>query len=244
MVSGARFQFARPAFFAASVAHLFPLSGVAPAIGQEVGGAGALPFPAALESVVERGAIEGHPVAVHRVRTSLGVDEAVSSARRAWAGPRFDAVVVTRSGPWQVVSMRERSGFRTLQLRAAPDGGSEGLLSVWTDRPSGERERRPALDAVALLPARAQVLRRVEGVDGTRRHRTVVALVDGSVSWVVDALDARVLAQGFVRDHAGRRTVGTAQSRLYRASGRDLAFTVHSHDERVAVVIHVTEPAP
>lgn len=243
-MSGARFHFARPAFFAASVAHLFPLSGVVPAIGQEAGAAGALPFPAALESVVERGAIEGHPVSVLRVRTALDVDEAVTSTRRAWGAQRADAVVVTRTGPWQVVSARERSGFRTLQLRAAPDGGSEGLLSVWADRPSAVHERGPALDASQWLPAGAQVLRRVDGVDGNRRHRTVVALVDGSVSWVVAALEARVLARGFVSDRTGHRTVGTAQSRLYRAPGRDLAFTAHSQEGRVAIVIHLTEPAP
>ena len=235
---------ALPTFLAVSIAHLFAGEQGACAGGADVAAAAGLPFPATLESVVERGAIEGYPVSVVRLRSALSVGEALASARRAWSASDPDAVLVTRSGPWQVVSVRERSGYRTLQLRAAPDGGTEGLLSLWSHDGPGSNGVEPSLDASRLLPAGAQVLRRLDGVDGGRRHRTLVALTDGSVRWVADSLETRALALGFARDPVRRQSAGEGESRLYRSGRRDLGITVHPHEGRTAIVIHLTETAP
>lgn len=233
-------------FLAASAVHLF-------AVAPQAGGAQAarpepLPFPASVESVVERGTIEGHPVSVLRLRSALPVADAIAAVRAAWAG-HAAAVLAVRAGPWQVVSRREPAGYRTLQLRASPGGGSEGLLSVWSDDGHTTPARgESALEPASLLPADARVLRSLEGIDGARRHRTVVAIANGSVRWSVDALEARARSLGFVRDpvagDAGMQRpahADHAQARLYRRSGQALAVTVHRQGERIGIVVHLTE---
>lgn len=239
------------AFLAASAVHLVAVA--LPAGGAQAAPPASLPFPASVESVVERGAIEGHPVSVLRLRIALPVADAIAAVRRAWAGDGA-AVVTARAGPWQVVSLREPGGYRTLQLRANSGGGSEGLLSVWSD----DGRTRPArgesvLDPTSLLPADARVLRSLAATDGARRHRTVVAITSGSVRWSADALEARALSLGFAREPvAGARAVGdpqmkpaahpdSPQARLYRRPGQALAITVHRHGERTGIVVHLTE---
>lgn len=235
----------RMLFLATSIVHLFVDSNAAPAVAGVVDAHAArqLPFPASLESVIERGGIEGYPVAVVRFRSRLPVDEALALTARAWRRGAA-SVVAANTGAWRVVSVYEADRYRTLQIRPAADGGSDGLLSVW------EVAQRVAASADAghvpsrLLPPNARVLRTLVGVDAGRRHRTVVALAAGSPAWVVRALDARITAEGFVRDPVAREGAGsgrTGEVRLYRGAGKTLGVTVHPHDARTAIVIHLTE---
>jgi hypothetical protein len=147
--------------------------------------------------------------------------------------------------------------FRTLQLRATAEGGSEGLLSVWHDPPAGRAAsaaRQPtgeasqggaAGDAERWLPAGASVLRRLEGTDADRRGRTVVALVRASAPWTLAAIEARVLADGLRRDPVVHTRGGTdgGEARLYRGLGREFAVTVLPHPAGTAVVAHLVEAA-
>lgn len=161
-----------------------------------------LPFSARLEPVIEQGEIEGQPVRVVRFRTSLPPDEVLHTVRRAWRGVGAGPLVEARSGHWRLVSAHDPAGFRTLQLRPAPEGGSEGVLSVW---PSGtglsaasSRAERP--DLSRLLPADARVVRRFASTDGGRRSETLVAVAHGTPSWIASAIGGRLSTRGFVLD--------------------------------------------
>lgn len=245
--------FFRRLLLAASAAHLLA---VAPVIGAELRAQVThLPFAATIESVVDNGAIEGHPVSVVHLRTVLSVSDAIAAARSAWSREDPAAVLVVQGGPWRVVSLRAASGYRTLQMRAAFGGGSEGLLSIWSDRDSTRAYARAVLDPARLLPAGARVLRSLEGSDAGRRHRTLVAVAEGSLRWAAEAIETRALALGFERDpvvdigSAQQRgaqlqpLADRAQARIFRRPGQSLAVTVHRHGERTGIVMHLTENA-
>ena len=205
--------------------------------------AAALPFPARIEPVIERGDIEGHAVSITRFRSVLTVEAIVARVARDWSGPLRAPVVEAATGPWRVVSTLSDEAWRTLQVRTHPAGGSEGMLSVWS---SAQVSRSAAADVVALLPADAAVLRRFGGVDAGRRSVTVVAEVDGSPAWAAQALHSRLAQAGYGRDSTVRTpesAVQRGEARLYRRQGREIAFTVQPHRGRSAVVLHLTEAA-
>ena len=202
-----------------------------------------LPFQASLESVIERGGIEGFPVAIVRFRARLPLDEAFALTSKAW---RHDGapVLATHAGAWRVVSVYEANRYRTLQLRGAADGGTEGVLSIWPDAGTAASATHAGPDPSRFLPAGARVLRSLDGVDAGRRHRTLVAVASGSPAWVAQAVDVRIAAQGFARDPVARAAAGSApigQARLYRGAGTTLGVTFHPHDGRTAIVIHLTQ---
>ena len=88
------------------------------------------------------------------------------------------------------------------------------------------------------------MLRSLDGVDAGRRHRTLVAVAQGSPAWIAQAVDLRITAQGFSRDPVAGAAVGPAtigQARLYRGAGTTLGVTFHPHDGRTAIVIHLTQ---
>lgn len=235
----------RMLFLATSIVHLFVEPNAAPALAEAAGShaAGQLPFPASVESVIERGSIEDYPVAVVRFRSRLPADEVLALTVQAWRRGA-DSVVDTSAGGWRVLSVYEVDRYRTLQLRGAADGGTDGLLSVWERTARAAASPDAGREVASLLPPGARVLRSLAGTDAGRRHRTLVALADGSPAWVAQALEVRVIANGFTRDPAARDAAGSGpvgEVRLYRGEGRSLGITFHPHDARTAIVIHLTE---
>ena len=232
-------------FLATSIVHLFadPLAAGAAPAGIDALAAQYMAFQATVEAVIEQGSIEGYPVAVARFASQLPVDDALAFTVGAWR--RHGAPpLVTRAGIWQVVSQHEAGRYRTLQIRRTSNGGSEGLISFWSNLSPGAASPISERDPARFLPAGARVLRSLGGVDAGRTHKTLVAVSDGSASWVVQALELRMATQGFTRDpvlHANTGGGASGQARLYRRPGAEVAVTVHAHQGRSAIVIHFTE---
>ena len=199
-----------------------------------------LPFPARVESVLERGSIEGFDVSVLTFRSPLTPQAAAARARREWSQGQQRPVVDTRSAQWLVVSSWEPQAYRTLQLRSHADGGSEGLLSEWR---SGASPGGAGLDPLPLLPDGANVLRRFSSVDAGRRAESVVAQLDGSVDWISRAVNERMRLAGFVADPVVKTppNVSRGMAHLYRRGPREALLTLHPHLGRTGVVLHLTE---
>jgi hypothetical protein len=232
-------------FLATSIVHLFvePQIAGAESAGVDALAAQYLPFQATVDAVIEQGSIEGYPMAVVRFRSHLPIDEALALTTRVWRRSGV-SLLVTRAGVWRVVSLYEAGRYRTLQIRPTVQGGSEGLLSAWSGGPRVAASSGDGTDPEHLLPAGARVLRRLDGVDTGRRHRTLVAVAEGSPGWVTQALELRMAAQGFTRDpilHASAGGDPDGEARLYRRSEIEVAVTVHAHHGRSAIVIHLTE---
>lgn len=202
------------------------------------------PFVARVESVLERGSIEGYDVSIARFESALAPAGAIAAARREWSASASAHVLESAAGGWRVVSRWDAEGYRTLQLRLAPGGGSEGLVSVW------HSPRRaavaPEFDPAQLLPPGARVLRRFASVDAGRRAASVVAHVEGAPEWVAAAIDEQCVRGGFEAAPVVKtpRSVAKGSARLYRNGAREALVTLHPHLGRTGVVVHLTEQTP
>lgn len=208
-----------------------------------------LPFPSSIEPVIEQGEIEGQVVRIARFSSRVSPDEALRVLRREWRGAGIEPLIELRSGRWQLVSTHDpASGFRTLQLRAAPGGGSEGLLSIWESSRlrSQAGASRGATDPAQLLPAQSRVVRRFSVLDAGRRSETLVAVAEASVEWVAAVIRERIAARGFVRDpligssKAVAAAASSSAAAAYRSGAQEIAFTVSAlGDGRSGIVLHL-----
>lgn len=199
-----------------------------------------LPPGTRVESVIDDGAIEGYRVSVTRFRSGLPVDELLAKLRHPGGPGAREADVERRVGAWRVLSQRDGEGFRTLQLRATPDGGTEGLHARWQ---AVTRLPRAAFDPASLLPSGVRLLRRFSATDGGQRGETLVARSDESVARTVEVLHERLRAVGF----EGGAPAGSAASgvaRFYRKPGREIVLTVAPHPGQTGLVLHHSEVSP
>lgn len=205
--------------------------------------AASLPFAARVESVIERGSVEGFEVSVVHLSSELSPTEAASIASRVWRSNGIHHVIETSSADWRIVSKWEAGTYRTLQLRPAPNGGSAGFVSLWR---SMAQPSATGFDPMQVLPAGAQVLRRFASVDAGRRAASVVARVDASPAWLLDSLEVNIIRAGHIRQSMASTppSVVEGMARHYRGGGREVLVTVHPHLGRTGLVVHVTEATP
>ena len=224
-------------FAAAAATHVL----VAAAAAAEATANDALPFPGEVGVVMERGEIEGHPVRILRFRSPSPVARVLADTRRAWAMDVGPETVDAASGPWRILSRQEEGGYRTLQVRPLPDGGAEGLVTVWGRHPALPA---PRIDPAGLLPPQAQIRRRLAAVDAGRRSETVVAFDEAAPALVSERLRARIEAAGLrasTRERGDRGAGDEPLVRLYHGTGVELALTVHPQDGGSVVVVHLIE---
>lgn len=130
----------------------------------------ATPFDSRRATVIPQGEIDNWTVTVDRFSSQLAPESALRETRRQWRAsgrPLTEA----RSGEWHILSRLEGDRIRTLQLRVAPGGGSEGFDSTWRRHEVGPSMLRD------VVPAGATILGATASVDGTRRGETLVAEV-------------------------------------------------------------------
>ncbi len=129
----------------------------------------ATPFESRQATVLPQGEIDQWIVTVDHFSSRVALQSALRQARTQWqtSGP----VIEARSGEWHTLSRIDGDHIRTLQIRVAPGGGSEGYDSTWRRREVGPSMLRDILPAVATL------LGATASQDGTRRGETLVAEV-------------------------------------------------------------------
>ena len=199
-----------------------------------------LPFEARIESVIEEGEIEGRPVRIARFRSALPPGELVRVLRREWPQDDGTELLESASGSWRIVSGWNPEGFRTLQFRALPGGGSEGVLSVWPREPGAAGLPVAAFDLAALLPAGSTVMRRFAARDAGRRSETLVAVAQTAVEATADAIDQRLVALGLRRDPVAGTASARGWARIYRGRAVELACTLVPRAGHTEVVLHLT----
>jgi hypothetical protein len=251
-----------------TIALAFSLAAMAPLSAAWTGSALELPFRARMEPVIEDGEIEGRRVRVARFTTPLQADELARVVRREWRGAEGADLVETRLPGWRVLSSWSAEGFRTLQFRPGRSGGSEGVLSVWpaggADGVSGAGgsgtggsgtgglgagagfgSAGTALPGPELLPEGSAVLRRFSAVDAGRRGQTLVAVAEGSPSWLADAIGQRLAARGYAPDPVLHSAGARGEARRFRRADAEVVFTVSpAGPGRSGVVLHASGAAP
>lgn len=200
-----------------------------------------LPFPVRIESVIEQGSIQGHPVSVARATGALPHSAALAVTRQAWRERTAHAPIATHSGNWSLLSMREPGRFVTVQMRASSSGGTEALISIWRDSFDRATKTPASFDPVRILPPGSRVVRQLTSTDSGAVNQTLVALIDSSPAWVAQAVDVTARGFGFARQAMALEPTTPPIARLYRSDIRELGVTVHGNGDGAALVIHLTE---
>lgn len=200
---------------------------------------------------IPHGSLAGHSVVVLEVDSRHAPRTALAEVERHWRAQGADTVLQAQAGEWFVLSRTGAAesanasprleGFETLQLRAVPGGGSEGLFTRWRS----PREPAPADALARLVPSGARLVRQLSsGGDAERRGTTLVAHFNDSLDATEFRLDRHLQAQGF-------EPMGTSEARalrwrddrarFYRGPSAELLVTLHRQPQGASAVLHHVE---
>ncbi len=203
------------------------------------------------------GSIAGHSVIVLELHSRRAPHEAIAEIERHWRAQGADPVLQAQTGEWFVLSRPAATdpaasnvdgpgpgfpGFETLQLRASPGGGSEGLLTRWS-RATGAAEG----EALArLVPPDAQLVRQLSsGGAGERRAATLVAHFARSLDDTERHLERHLQRAGYepMRASGPSRDLRwhDDRARFYRSATAELLVTLHRQPQGASAVLHHVE---
>jgi len=195
--------------------------------------------------VLPDGELAGRAVQVSEVVSELEPSEALARVETLWRASDGTAVLRAEHEAWSVVSRQLGGGFETLQLRASPRGGSEGMLARWKG-PAASRRGQPSL--ANLLPADAQVTRQLLSRDvgggATRSADTLIGRLPHGIDESERRIDHHLHRVGFVAMRqpaaAARGVLATRndRARFYRAAGAELLVTLHAQPDGTGVVVY------
>lgn len=199
-----------------------------------------LPFPARIGAVVPQGGVAGMQVSIAQFVADLAPSQALASVRAAWGDAGRRALVEGEAGGWRTLSRHDGSSVVTLQIRAARDGGSVGLVSRWT--PASPPSPMGPL-AVRLLPADASSPRVTESRDTGAAAVSLVATVGGSIESVRRAIADRARREGLTVLESPMRGDRNAASGSMLLNGprSEGAVTLVRRGASVGIVVHLRE---
>lgn len=117
--------------------------------------------------------IDTRSIEVVEVTSTLPLDLAIDAWARWWRAAALP-LREARVGDWRVLSRISGDAVVTVQLRAAPGGGSAGYLAIGRALPGGSST---GAGTPLRLPAGARLLRTVDSQDaGGRSTQSVVAM--------------------------------------------------------------------
>jgi len=204
------------------------------------------------------GSIAGQSVTVYELRSRRAPRDALAELEGHWRAQGIDTVLQAQAGEWFVLSrlagaageivdaagtMPGIPGFETLQMRASPEGGSEGLLTRWDTARTGTAQH-PSL--AALVPDDARVVRRFS-LDSAheRRAATIVAHFPRSLDDAESHLERHLLRAGFepMRANGQARDLRWSddRARFYRSARAELLVTLHRLPQGASAVLHYME---
>lgn len=211
---------------------------------------GALAPGVALRRVVlPDGELAGRAVRVSEVASAFEPGEALARVERRWRASGDAAVLRAGHGEWSVLSRQSGEAFETLQLRASPRGGSEGMLAQWRGAvapPRGERS------LARLLPEDARVVRQLlsrdAGAQGARTADTLIGRLPHTIDESERRVDRHLQRAGFVpmRQPDARRGLAWREdrARFYRAAGAEVLVTLHAQPQGTGVVVYHVRVLP
>lgn len=151
------------------------------------------PHDAQVESIGERVRLNGVPMHLTRVITTLPTEAATAHYRGALGTP----VAHAQTGDTQVLTQARGDFFITVSIAPLPDGRSEVLSSVADSGAAREAVGRPA---GLTLPAGSELLSDMESIDGGLASRQLVLINLHSLRTNLDRLSASLAARGLRPD--------------------------------------------
>jgi hypothetical protein len=177
---------------------------------------------------------------VVHVSSTLSVEAAIEAWSRWCAGAA--PLRESRVADWHVLSRPGSAGLVTVQLRAAPAGGSEGYLAVRWAVPAGP----PVRDAAAPfgLPAGARILRSVAAADAGRTGTQTVIAMQGSARGALTSFERSARATGWrplpmpVHEGVSPRSLDAPRTLWFQRGAEELGVFATDAGSNALVVVH------
>lgn len=248
---------------AALLLALSPQAAVGEAIPQSVEAAALLPGVEHARVLVPDGELAGHAVSVSAVDSRRVPEDVLAEVEGHWRRQGADPVLRAQSGAWSVLSRRIDSGssqagggadgtrsddgFETLQLRASPGGGSEGLFTRWL-RSGATRVDMPT-PLEHLLPAEARAVRQLSSRDaGIHSAETLIARFAHTLEESEIRIERHLRRAGFVPmpapQHPSALSWRDDRARFFRGPTSQLLVTLHRQDRGTSVVLYHVRGVP
>lgn len=186
---------------------------------------------------------------VVHVSSTLPIEAAVEAWSRWW-GAGAVPLRESRVAGWRVLSRPGSAGLVTVQLRAAPAGGSEGYLALRRAAPAGS----PVRDAAVPfgLPAGARVLRTVAAADVGRTGTQTVIAVQGTARGALKSFARSARATGWapiplpILVHASvwPRSLDAPRTLWLQRGAEELGLFATDAGSNALVVVHHVGAAP
>lgn len=203
----------------------------------------ALPFDAYLTMAVASGRIAGREVSIARFESGLAIEEAMRRLRtesmRLAPGSMFES----RTDGWIIVSRRLADSILTIQLRARPQGGVEGVVSHWRLDAEPRDESQQAME---LLPHSFRLVRTVSSRDAGVRVTTVAAITESKLAEAWRQVQEQLAARGYRIQSVGRFDPSIREARFatWVRGEASVTATLDGRGWPVALVLHKREVAP
>jgi len=195
------------------------------------------PQDARIEPVGERVRVNGVPMRLTRVITTLPADAAAAHYQRALGAP----VAHAQTGHTQVLAQARGDFFITVSITPLPDGRSEVLSSVADSRAAREAAGRPLGFA---LPAGSELLSDMESIDGGLASRQLVLINPHSLRTNLDRLSASLAARGLRPDGPPLAASDDALAQAFSGAAGEAQLVLVRRDGATSAVLTLLSRQP
>jgi hypothetical protein len=195
------------------------------------------PQDARIEPIGERVRLDGVPMRIARVITTLPADAAAAHYRRALGAP----VAHAQMGRTVVLAQARGDFFITVSIAPLADGRSEVLSAVADSRAAREAAGRPAGLA---LPAGSALLSDMESIDGRLASRQLVLANAHSLRANLRQLSASLAARGLRPDGPALADTDDALVQAFRGATGEAQLVLVRRDDATHAVLTLRSSQP
>ncbi len=195
------------------------------------------PQAARVEPVGERVRINGVPMRLTRVITTVPAEAAAAHYQRALGAP----VAHAQTGHTQVLAQARGDFFITVSVTTLADGRSEVLTAVADSRAARAAVGRP----VGLtLPAGSELLSDIESIDGGLASRQLVLINPHGLRTNLDRLSTSLAARGLRPDGPPLADRGDALAQAFSGAAGEAQLVLVRRDGATSAVLTLRSRQP
>lgn len=195
------------------------------------------PQDARIEPVGERVRVNGVPMRLTRVITTLSAEAAVAHYQRTLGAP----VAHAQTGHTQVLAQARGEFFITVSIAPLADGRSEALTAVADSRAAREAAGRPF---GLTLPAGSELLSDMESIDGGLGSRQLVLINPHSLRTNLDRLSASLAARGLRPDGPPLAASDDALAQAFSGAAGEAQLVLLRRDGATSAVLTLLSRQP
>lgn len=159
--------------------------------------------------VGEKMAMNGIALSTRTFKISRPPEQVLDYYRSRWKSRGLADIAETATGDYQTLGMEQQGFYQTVQVKAAPGGGSEGILTV-TLAPSRVQPNKTTAFPYML---NTEIISKLESLDGGVRAETLTMTNNRSVEANAQYIAAQLTDAGWQAQAFADASV-TAQGRI------------------------------